>query len=264
MRISTWNILHGRLLNLDNPHSEAAALSSCLAQLDPDILALQEVDHYYPRSGNIHQTQLAASALGANYWAFAPAFFIYGDGGDHQREPSGSSDIITSVNPTDRGGYGISIVSKIPVTKWERLELTQAKFGKIMNISEGTKSKRFYAKDHHRVALAAHCEGFIAINLHLSFVWPFNYLQFLQVKRWANQLQRDTGKNVLIMGDFNLSQGVVGRKWKSLFNGLTFPIWEPDRQIDYILTSSKIQVQKETLTAFDTSDHLAVSVEVDF
>ncbi len=263
MRISTWNILHGRLLNPHNPNSEASALLACVAQLDPDILALQEVDHLYPRSGNIHQTQIAASALGTHHWAFAPAFFIYGDGEDHQREPTGSTDIITASNPTDRGGYGISIVSKIPVNKWERLELTQAKFGKIMNISEGAKSKRFYAKDHHRVALAAHCEGFIAINLHLSFVWPFNYLQFLQIKRWTNQLQRDTGKIIFIMGDFNLSSGVAGQKWKSLFSGLTFPIWKPDRQIDYILSRSEIAKEKGTLTAFDTSDHLAVSVEID-
>ena len=263
MRLSTWNILHGRIQGQSRFQAEAEALSSCVAQLDADILALQEVDHLYPRSGCVNQTQLAAKALGTEYWAFAPAFFIYGAGEDHQREPSGSTDIITKENPTDRGGYGIAIVSKIPVIQWERLELTQAKFGKIMNISEGAKSKRFYAKDHHRVALAGHCEKFIVINLHLSFVWPFNYLQFLQVKGWANDLAKRADKHVFIMGDFNLSSGVSGRKWRSLVKGLTFPIWKPDRQIDYILTTRRIQVQKETLTAFDTSDHLAVSVEID-
>ena len=65
------------------------------------------------------------------------------------------------------------------------------------------------------------------------------------------------------MGDFNLSSGVAGQKWKSLFSGLTFPIWKPDRQIDYILSRSEIAKEKGTLTAFDTSDHLAVSVEID-
>jgi endonuclease/exonuclease/phosphatase family metal-dependent hydrolase len=207
---------------------------------------------------------VAATALGTEYWAFAPAFFIYGAGEDDQREPSGSTDIITKENPTDRGGYGISIISRIPVISWERLELTQAKFGKIMNISEGAKSKRFYAKDHHRVALVGYFEKFIVINLHLSFVWPFNFLQFLQVKRWANDMEKRTGKTIFILGDFNLSSGVNGRKWRSLIKGYTFPIWQPDRQIDYILTTRKIHVQKETLTAFDTSDHLAVSVEMDF
>jgi endonuclease/exonuclease/phosphatase family metal-dependent hydrolase len=263
MRISTWNILHGRLLSTDISDSEPAALSAAVAHLNPDILALQEVDHYYPRSGNIDQTQLVASALGTNYWAFAPAFFIYGDGEDHQRQPSSGSDIITAERPSNRGGYGISIISKIPVSKWERLELTQAKFGKIMNISEGAQSKRFYAKDHHRVALAAHCEKAIFINLHHSFVWPFNYVQHLQVKRWAHRLEKETGKSVFIMGDFNLGSGVAGRRWKSLFTGLTFPIWKPERQIDYILSRSEIAQEKGTLTAFDTSDHLAVSVEID-
>ena len=261
MRIATWNILHGQLLNSNNLNDAAAVFSECVAELDADLLVLQEVDQRYPRSANLNQTQIAASAMKTPYWAFAPVFYIYGEGADDQREPSTGADIITESNPTDRGGYGISIISKIPVLKWERLELSRAKFGKFMNISEGRQSKRFYAKDHQRIALAAHLETLIAINVHLSFIWPFNYFQFLQVKRWARNLEKETGKSVFILGDFNLASWVNGRQWKSLLTELTFPIWKPDRQIDYILTRGDFEIRNGAVTAFDISDHLAVQIE---
>ena len=74
-------------------------------------------------------------------------------------------------------------------------------------------------------------------------------------------LEKETGKSVFILGDFNLASWVNGRQWKSLLTELTFPIWKPDRQIDYILTRGDFEIRNGAVTAFDISDHLAVQIE---
>ncbi len=62
MPVVTFNILHGRTVG-DGVDPER--LQECVRRLDPDVLALQEVDRGQPRSGHADLTAVAAEAVGA-------------------------------------------------------------------------------------------------------------------------------------------------------------------------------------------------------
>ena len=70
MRIATFNILHGRTVG-DGVHPDR--LAECVRRLDPDILALQEVDLEQQRSGRTDLTAVAAEAMGAVSHRFVAA-----------------------------------------------------------------------------------------------------------------------------------------------------------------------------------------------
>ncbi len=256
MRLATWNILHGKILE---PNVGPEAFKAAIATLNSDLVGLQEVDHLHPRSDFQNQAAIAASAMSTSNWAFASAFY-FEDGVEIALHVD-DLGLITSESPSDKAAYGIAIISRIPVLEWKVKKLRRAKWGKMMNISEGAKSRRFYATDHNRIALAAVLPGQIVINTHLSFVWPFNFFQFQEVKKWANELASDCGQPVLIMGDFNLPHAPRFSRWHSLLAAKTFPIWNPDRQIDYVLSSSNKKVTGRT-HQFSVSDHLALVVDV--
>ena len=71
MRLATFNLLHGRSLSDGKVHAERVA--AAVADLDADILGLQEVDRAQPRSGLLDLTAIAAEALDAPVHRFAAA-----------------------------------------------------------------------------------------------------------------------------------------------------------------------------------------------
>ncbi|HEX2284659.1 MAG TPA: endonuclease/exonuclease/phosphatase family protein, partial [Mycobacterium sp.] len=71
MRMATFNILHGRSVHDGIVHRDR--LVDSIRQLDPDVLALQEVDLDQPRSGNSDLTATAAAAMGAVSHRFVAA-----------------------------------------------------------------------------------------------------------------------------------------------------------------------------------------------
>jgi endonuclease/exonuclease/phosphatase family metal-dependent hydrolase len=151
---------------------------------------------------------------------------------------------------------------------WHRVELNVAPVGIFMKLPRDGKIKRIYVHDHPRSAIAAVLtNGWLVINTHLSFVPFFNYLQLLQVKRWARHLPVKDKAKIIIMGDLNLRWSVLvrGINWNSLATKRTFPSWSPKVQIDYILSqkvASEDVLQME-ISASGISDHLPISVDVD-
>jgi len=71
MRMATFNILHGRSVHDGVVHRDR--LVDAIRQLDPDVLALQEVDLDQPRSGMADLTAVAASAMDAVSHRFVAA-----------------------------------------------------------------------------------------------------------------------------------------------------------------------------------------------
>ena len=63
MRISTFNILHGR--SLVDGLVDLERFAAAVQRLDTDVLALQEVDRGQPRSHGADLTAIAAQAMGA-------------------------------------------------------------------------------------------------------------------------------------------------------------------------------------------------------
>ena len=264
MRLTSWNFLHGLPTPLKAKSHQS--LASAWEALNPDIVGLQEVDYLLGRSNEENQVARIAHLMGTTHWAFAPS--VMGSPDENWRAPGNSDVKVVTATVPGAPGYGIGIVSKIPVTAWHRLDLNVAPVGIFMKLPRNGTIKRIYVHDHPRSAIAAALEnGWLVINTHLSFVPFFNYLQLLQVKRWARQLPIKEKKKIIIMGDLNLRYTwlVRGFNWNSLANKRTFPAWSPSVQIDYILSQKVasedvIHVEHESL---GMSDHLQISVDVD-
>ena len=251
------------------PPGSKASLPSAIKKIAPEVLSIQEVDHFLPRSNSVNQVQEIAKAMKAVDWAFAPA--IIGTPGEKWRALNDSDESIITAKSKGEGGYGIGFASTIPVTAYERIELGRSPVGMPLLVPGGEDGKgkpRFiYVQDEPRVALVAHLEnGWSIINTHLSFVPGFNIAQLKKIKRWAEKSAAQTGNKVAIIGDLNLPKGlpVVGSQWQSLITQNTYPSWGAKIQFDYILTKdnvSKFNAIKTTATGI--SDHLPITVEIE-
>jgi len=99
MKIVTYNIQFG--LGKDNRFD----LQRIANEVDgADIIALQEVERYWQRSGNIDQPAQLAQLLNKYYWAYGPYFDVDAS----KAEDDGS---ITNV----RRQFGNMILSKTPI-----------------------------------------------------------------------------------------------------------------------------------------------------
>lgn len=264
MRLTSWNFLHGLATPLTDMTD--TDLPGVINTLNPDILGLQEVDYLLSRSNGANQVAHIAGLMGTKHWAFAPS--VIGSPDEDWRPPTHTDSAVVTVSTPGPPGYGIGLISKFPVISWHRLELRAAPIGIFMKLPRDGAFKRMYVHDHPRTALAAVIgDGWLVINSHLSFVPFFNYLQLLQVKRWARHLPVIDKKKIIIMGDFNLRWSLLvrGFNWNSLAAKPTFPTWSPKAQIDYILSQ---KIASEDVVSIETpplgiSDHLPITVDID-
>jgi len=267
MRITSWNLLHAEAIPPDPAADNGALLRAQIAQLRTDVIALQEVDYFLERSGSHNQVGKIAAMMGAAHWAFAPS--LMGSPDDDWRHLNNSDlKVVTDKSEVALPGYGIGIVSKIPVISWHRLDFKGSPVGVLMAFPVDGKMKRVYVRDHPRSAVAAILDnGWLVINTHLSFVPFFNLAQLIKIKRWANSLGVSDQSKILIVGDMNIPFAffVGGFKWRSLAAQRTFPSWYPKLQLDFILSQKlrRDDVRHLQYPHLGISDHLALQIEVD-
>jgi endonuclease/exonuclease/phosphatase family metal-dependent hydrolase len=91
LRAASWNMRAARSASLD-------AVAEVIAQIDPDVIALQEVDVGVLRTGRVDQPALLAQRLGYHH-AFAASIEYQG------------------------GVYGLAVLSRLPFRRVERLWL---------------------------------------------------------------------------------------------------------------------------------------------
>ncbi len=253
--------------------SDSQTLTRAIQSLDSDLFALQEVDHFLPRSQSRPQMRDIAESIGARDWAMGPS--VMGTPGEswrkkHEHEP----EIISSASSHSElmhECYGIGIVSKIPVMSWHRLNLGNSPLGLPLIVpgdESGKGRPRFiYVKDEPRLALAAVLEnGFTVVNTHLSFVPGFNLAQLRRVKKWALEIAESTGTRAIVLGDLNLPKNlpVVASKWKSLVTQNTYPSWGGKIQFDYILSPDLAfgEYSVRNFAPTGVSDHLPIGIEI--
>jgi endonuclease/exonuclease/phosphatase family metal-dependent hydrolase len=75
IRLITFNVQHGRRIDGEIDH---ALLADTCASFDADVLALQEVDVFLPRSHDVDQAALVAERCGMRH-VFGPAVPHYGN-----------------------------------------------------------------------------------------------------------------------------------------------------------------------------------------
>ena len=293
MRIATFNVLHGKPLDADgrpaqlpDSVSPRQPLADAVSALDVDVLALQELDRYQLRSGDVDQAEVAATAMGATDWRYvsalhgravpdvgwvrdrnAPALRVYGPD--------------DAPMPTMICSHGTALLSRRPVLHWRARRLAGAPAG--LPLAVVGRRALTMVRDHPRVAIAAVLEGargpFTIAATHLSFIPGWNVGQLAAVLRWLADLPRPH----LLLGDLNLIgslpravlagtellQNALGRspiehRWHDLARTATYPAHRPRVQFDHVLAagipSSAVRVCFAPLASI--SDHRALVVEL--
>ena len=287
MKVISWNILHGQPLPPPDPWMDreqslsvlGASTSLLVTEISgaPFVLGIQEVDALQARSALLHQTAVIAEVLSkggqqALYWGYAPA--IFGTPGEPWRsakaEPVKIFTNETADEKLQQAGamYGLGLITNVPVKGWHRCELGKSPVGIRMKFPDGKGGfTGFYIKDENRVALLAELEnGYTVAVIHLSFVPFVNLFQYWRLLLW---LRKFPGKKI-VMGDFNLPWNIPSKLSlrRSLKSEMTFPIWQPKVQIDYILVprlrawASKLRVFSMNIPDLKLSDHRPHGVEI--
>ncbi|MCU1655904.1 MAG: Endonuclease/exonuclease/phosphatase [Pseudonocardiales bacterium] len=252
MRLATFNILHGR--SVADGRVDVDRFAGAVRELNPDILALQEVDRDQPRSHLADFTSVAGDAMGAVAHRFVAA--IAGT-------PGATWIAATGDEQPGTASYGIALLSRYPVRTWQALRLPGIPFRFPMWLPGPRKV--LVVTEEPRAAVLAEVETPIGlvnvVNTHLSFVPGWNRRQLWRLRR---DLAAFTGPLVL-MGDLNLTPPRVAATtgYASLADAPTFPSDNPRRQLDHILARGPLApVAASEARAMRLSDHRALTVDV--
>jgi endonuclease/exonuclease/phosphatase family metal-dependent hydrolase len=237
MRVATFNILHGRTVG---DGVDPQRLHECVRRLDPDVLALQEVDCEQARSGHSDLTVVAAEAMGAVAHRFVAAI---------SGTPGATWMAATGRERPGTAGYGIALLSRFPATSWQVVRLPWIRVG----------------GEEPRAAVIARLStplGELTVaNTHLSFVPGWNGRQ---LRRLVRDLRAFPGPRLLV-GDLNSTPAAV-RRWtgmRALAAAPTFPAAQPTRQLDHILTDDReLHGGPAAAELMSISDHRPLVVDV--
>jgi len=272
MRVISWNLLHGQKIpptGTQNWQVELETAAKTVSdKMQPDFLALQEVDNFQSRSGFINQSKLIAESMQLKHWAYLPT--LIGTPGEKWRAVKDLNQaIITSENhqSNDVASYGIALATNQPIKKLYVKKLGRSLIGMPLLIpKDNGKGVRFiYVKDEPRVALIAELEnGFTIATTHLSFVPGVNIFQLNKISSFLKKL---AGISVLI-GDLNLPANLPSKLsgFRSVLSQSTYPSWGPKIQFDYImarkglLKDSRLIHQEIKSTNPGISDHIPIGV----
>ena len=253
MRLATFNILHGR--SVEDGKVDLQRLRDAVAEIDADVLGLQEVDARQPRSHGADLTAAAADAMGARWYRFAAT--IIGTPGSSWT-PAGEDD------RPDRPAYGVALCSRFPVRAWQLTRLPALPVKAPVRVP--SPQRHFlWIRDEPRVALTAVVDtpaGPLPVTVtHLSFLPLWNVAQLAVLR---NRLHR-LGQPRVLLGDFNLPGALPARitGMRALAHGRTFPVSDPTRQIDHILATGPLPPVAATATLrLPVSDHQALTVDL--
>jgi len=273
MRVISWNLLHGQKIPPTNSQDWQAELVSAAKrvadELQPNFIALQEVDYFQSRSDLTNQTKLVAQSMQLKYWAYLPT--LIGTPGEKWRSVKDlKNSIITesSLDKDPKASYGIALATNWPIKKLYVKKLGRSIVGMPLLIpKDNGKGVRFiYVKDEPRVALIAELEnGYTIATTHLSFVPGVNIFQLNKLSSYLKNLPGFA----LLTGDLNLPANLPSKLsgFKSLISQATYPSWKPKIQFDYIMlrkselkSISSIKPIKSTATGI--SDHTPIGVEI--
>ena len=253
MRLATLNLLNGT--SLDDRSVSPVRLAEAVRALAADVVGLQEVDRFQPRSHAADLTAQVARAMGADHWRFVPA--LVGTPGGTWR--AATDDDHDGTEPA----YGVGLVSRWPVRSWHVTRLAAAAVRSPV-VLPGTRQV-VWLRDEPRVGLAAVVESplgpMVLATTHLSFVPGWNGVQ---LRRLVTDLARLPGPRVL-MGDLNMPRPLpqVLTGWRPLARTATYPADRPRLQLDHVLSSGDLPlVTAVEAPRLAVSDHRALVVQL--
>lgn len=251
MRVATFNILHGRTVG---DGVDLQRLQDCVRRLNPDVLALQEVDVDQPRSGRADLTAAAAAAMDAVEHRFVAAI---------SGTPGATWMAATGQEQPGTAAYGIALLSRFPASSWQVVRLPRIPVRLPVYLPS---SRQVVVVDEEpRAAVIARLQTplgpMTVANTHLSFVPGWNRHQ---LRRLVRALRGSPGPRLLV-GDLNLTPKAVHR-WtgmRPLASAATFPATAPTRQLDHILTDDReLHGAVAVAELMSISDHRPLAVDL--
>lgn len=227
IRVLTYNIHHGADVNGKLDLQQIAAV---ITKARPDVVALQEMDSMTSRTSKVDQLKELGS--------LTSMYYFYGKNMDY-----------------DGGGYGVGILTKLPVTSMF-----------ITRLPNFPKSEpRVAATVELRLKKGKH---FLFTAIHLDYVKdPAERIE--QAKK-LHEVFSVINTPSILAGDFNAQPDEATMKDLifSLYDdtdptgqALSFPSGEPGIKIDYVLVSKKHRWKKLQYKVIDekvASDHRPV------
>jgi endonuclease/exonuclease/phosphatase family metal-dependent hydrolase len=251
-KLLTLNIAHGRgpilhqgLVKQKTILKWLGKITDLLTDINPDIVALQEIDEDSQWNGNLDLLEFLREKAGFNFAAY----------GMHNRHEG-----------KYRLNYGNAFLTKHPIIAEEVVVFDTKRIG----------SKGF---------LYCRCDTPLGqldfINLHLDFKSKKTRLiQCHEVKKFVlnKEIEYDVESQMkpIVMGDFNaqmkkkhdaarflLEEISAHSHYRSYpVKALTFPSYLPRKAIDYIFVPESLQVAHSEVLRRKVSDHRAVYVEI--
>lgn len=226
-------------IHVGNPPSQPGVINleeiaRVINESDADLIALQEVDVNTKRSGkDIHQSKVLAELTNRHHF-FAKAIDYSG------------------------GEYGIAVLSKFPIMDQKAYSLPKA---------EGVKGeKRALAVITVEVEEGVYVD-FASTHLDLKLESRLLQTEFISA------LFKNNRNPIILAGDFNAypktkEMKILKKRFKisSIKNGYTYPVVNPNVEIDYIMHAPKrkFKIKKHVVVQEHVaSDHLPVFVELE-
>ncbi|WP_054957718.1 endonuclease/exonuclease/phosphatase family protein [Paenibacillus dakarensis] len=235
-KVMSFNIHHGA--DVGNK-LDLQRIADVIRDSGAEIIGLQEVDRYYSaRSDLKDQPKELAEMLGYHY--------AYG----------ANLNLAPAAGQTENRQYGTAILSKYPILEANNVFLSS--FGKeqrgLLHAVVNVKGVRVNV-----------------FNTHLGLDVQSRMVQAQEIIEIASAQE---GHSVLV-GDFNatpdseefkllLQSGLFVNAFEGIEDAYTFPVVNPNRTIDYILTSPGAEHENQRVINTDASDHLPIVSDVTF
>ncbi|MFD1335863.1 endonuclease/exonuclease/phosphatase family protein [Oceanobacillus iheyensis] len=244
LKVGTFNVAAGT--GLDGEYN-IDRLADTISDLDVDIIGLQEVDvHWGYRSNFDHMMEELASRLDMEYY-FAPIYDLAPvNEGDPNRQ------------------YGVGVLSKYPIVDAENRKITRLST-QVPNPSPTREPGFLQAKINVEGAEVM----FYVTHLDYRGDPTIREMQVADMQ----EIMSEGNYNILV-GDMNARPNAteIGPLFRDFVDvwgvhdtdGNTFPAHNPDRRIDYILASKRMEVKTaEVKNGVESSDHLPVTAEIE-
>jgi endonuclease/exonuclease/phosphatase family metal-dependent hydrolase len=229
--VLSYNIHHGRGLDgeIDLPR-----IAEVIKRLDPDIVALQEVDVRTERASGVDQADVLGR-LTAMEKLFVPAMRYRG------------------------GLYGEALLTKLPVLNVRKHSLPVPMGGEPRAVLDA------------ELRLGDGLSSITVLATHLCHEFEENRSASTEfIDRF---LTADDARPFLLLGDLNarpesLPMQKLRGRWQDAFAkrpAPTFPSMEPDRRIDYVLFRPENRwevIDQQVIVGEDASDHCPILVTI--